>query len=133
MVPLTVSVSTTGEGGGGGEAGGRGGEDGGGGGAGDNGDGDGAGGGGGDGTLSPAPAVVMVGSDCTVIPSTAEAAAAVPRAEESDDCTAVAVVEAGTEMVAMMITLAAATRIVTSDLSTPAAVATACCRLEVSE
>eukprot|EP00964_Phaeocystis_antarctica_P045100 scaffold25947_cov62-Phaeocystis_antarctica.AAC.2 len=36
-------------------------------------------------------------------------------------------------MVAVMITLAAATRIVTSDLSTPAAVAIFCCKLEVSE
>eukprot|EP00964_Phaeocystis_antarctica_P047994 scaffold27789_cov48-Phaeocystis_antarctica.AAC.5 len=75
----------------------------------------------------------MVGSDSTVIPSAAEAVAAVPRFEESDACTAVAVVAAGTAMVAVMITLAAATRIVTTDLSTPAAVATACCRLEVSE
>ena len=76
----------------------------------------------------------MVGTDSTVTPSAAEAAAAVPKLEESEFTIRVAaVLEAGTAMVAVMITLAAATRIVTSDLSTPAAVATACCRLEVSE
>ena len=76
----------------------------------------------------------MVGTDSTVTPSAAEAAAAVPKLEESEFTIRVAaVLEAGTAMVAVMITLAAATRIVTSDLSTLAAVATACCRLEVSE
>jgi len=68
-----------------------------------------------------------------VIPSASEAVAAVPRVEESNACTAVAVVEAGTAMVAVMITLAAATSMVTSDLSTPAAVAILACRIEVSE
>ena len=64
--------------------------------------------------------------------SAAEASAAVPRVEESEVCTASAVVEAGTAMVAVMRTLAAATRIVTSDLSTPAASATFCCKLDLS-
>ena len=84
---------------------------------------------------SPPPASVatVVGADSTVIPSNLEAAAAVPRLEESVPCTATAVVPAGTAMVAVMITLAAATRIVTSDLSTPAAVASFSCKLEVSE
>ena len=50
------------------------------------------------------------------------AVAVVPRVEESDSCTAAAVVSAGTAMVAVMITLAATTLIVTRDLSTPAAV-----------
>ena len=75
----------------------------------------------------------MLGSDSTVMPSAAEAAAAVPRVVVSEVCTAAAVEEAGTAMVAVMITLAAVTSMVTSDLSTPAAVATACRRLEVSE
>jgi len=74
-----------------------------------------------------------VGIDSTVIPRAAEAVSEVPRLEESEVCTAAAVVEAGTAMVAVMRTLAAATLIVTSDLSTPAAVAMACCKLEVSE
>ena len=52
---------------------------------------------------------VMLGSDSTVMPSAAEAAAAVPRVAASEVCTASAVVEAGTAMVAVMITLAAAT------------------------
>ena len=81
---------------------------------------------------SPSGTVLMVGSDSTVIPSAAEAAAAVPRLEESEACSAAAVMEAGTVMVAVMITLAAATLIVTNDMSTPAAVAMPCCKLEVS-
>eukprot|EP00964_Phaeocystis_antarctica_P022436 scaffold12455_cov62-Phaeocystis_antarctica.AAC.3 len=83
---------------------------------------------------SPAAAfVATVGTDSTVMPSTAEAASAVASLEESEVCTAVAVVEAGTAMLAVIITLAAATLIVTNDLSTPAAAATLCCKLEVSE
>ena len=78
-------------------------------------------------------ASATVGTDSTVTLSVVEAAAAVASLEESELCSVVAVVEAGTEMVAVTITLAAATLIVTSDLSTPAAVATLCCRLEVSE
>ena len=74
----------------------------------------------------------IAGSDSTVIPSAAEATAAVPRLEESEVCTAAAVVEAGIVMVAVMITLAAATLTMTWDLSTPAEVAMLCCKLEVS-
>ena len=74
----------------------------------------------------------MVGASSTVMPSAAEASAAVPRVEESEARTASAVMEAGTPMVAVMITLAAATSMVTSDVSTPAAIATLCCKLEVS-
>eukprot|EP00964_Phaeocystis_antarctica_P122339 scaffold85992_cov63-Phaeocystis_antarctica.AAC.10 len=73
-----------------------------------------------------------VGTSSTVTPSAVEASAAVPRLEESEVCTASAVVEAGTAMVAVMSTLPAATLIVTSDLSTPAAVATFCCKLDLS-
>ena len=61
-----------------------------------------------------------------------EAATAVPRLEASEVRSTSAVVEAGTAMVAVMRTLAAATRIVTSDLSTPAAPATFCCKLDLS-
>ena len=43
-----------------------------------------------------------------VTPSTAEAEAAVPRRDESEVCTAAAVVEAGTVMVAVISTLPAA-------------------------
>ena len=75
----------------------------------------------------------MVGASSTVMPSAVEAASAVPRLEESEVFISSAVVEAGTPIVAVMITLAAVTRIVTSDLSTPAAVAIFCCKLEVSE
>ena len=77
--------------------------------------------------------VAIAGSDSTVMSSAADAAAAVPRVENSEVCTAAAVVEAGTAIVAVMITLAAAKLIVTWDLSTPAAVAMFCCKLEVSE
>ena len=75
----------------------------------------------------------MLGSDSTVMPSAAEAAAAVPRVEASEVCTASAVVEAGTAMVAVMMTLAAVTLMVTSEMSsTPAALAIFCSRLVVS-
>ena len=63
-------------------------------------------------------ATTMVGTDNTVTPSAAEASAAVPRVEESEVCTAAAVVEAGTAMVAVMSTLAAATVTVTAEAST---------------
>ena len=79
-----------------------------------------------------AETVVIVGTASTVTPSTAEAAPAVPRLEESEVCISSAVMEAGMAMVAVMRTLAAATLIVTSDLSTPAALATLCCKLEMS-
>ena len=77
---------------------------------------------------------MTVGSVRTGMPRAADAAAVVvPRVEAREAWTEVMVVEAGTEMVAVMRTLAAVTRIVTSDLSTPAAVAIFCCKLEVSE
>ena len=68
----------------------------------------------------------------TVMPSAALATAAVPRLEETVLCTAATVVVAGTAMVAVMITEAAVTLMVTSDASTPAAVAIFCRRPEVS-
>ena len=67
------------------------------------------------------------------ISSRLDAASAEGRLLEMSICTESAVVAAGTAIVAVMITLAAATLIVTSDLSTPAAVAIFCCKLEVSE
>ena len=75
----------------------------------------------------------MLGSNSTGMPSAVEAVAAVPRVEVSDFCTAAAVVNAGTAMVAVMITEAAATLIVTSDASTPALSAIELRRAEVSE
>eukprot|EP00964_Phaeocystis_antarctica_P105466 scaffold70472_cov60-Phaeocystis_antarctica.AAC.4 len=65
----------------------------------------------------------MVGTDTTVTPSAAEAAAAVPRLEESVVCMAAGVVEARTAMVAVMSTLAAVMATVTAEASTPATVA----------
>jgi hypothetical protein len=59
--------------------------------------------------------------------------AALPMVANSDVCTSLAVLVAGTVMLTMMITLAAVTLTVTSDLSTRAASAMFCCRLEVSE
>ena len=74
-----------------------------------------------------------MGVPSTVMPSAVEAAAAVGSSEASADCTADAVVEAGTAMVAVMITEAAATLMVTSEASSrPAALAMFCRRLEVS-
>ena len=73
-----------------------------------------------------------MGSSSTVTPSAVEAASAVPRLEESEVCTWSAVLEAGTAMVAVMSTLAAATRIVTSDLSTPATMAINSCQPDLS-
>ena len=51
----------------------------------------------------------------------------------SEVSTVAAGVAAGTAMAAVMITLAAATLIVTRDVWTPAAEAMSCCKLEVSE
>ena len=96
--------------------------------------GDGGGGGpAGGGSCGGCEATPTVGTSSTVTPSAMEASSAVERLEESEFCTAAAVVEAGTVRVAVMRTLAAATLITTSDLSMPAAVATFCCKLEVSE
>ena len=55
--------------------------------------GEGGGGGGGE-------AIKIVGTASTATPSAVEAAAAVPRVEESEACTVAAVLEAGTAMVA---------------------------------
>ena len=73
-----------------------------------------------------------MGASSTTMPSAAEASAAVPRVEESEACTASGAMEAGTAMVAVMRTLAAATLIVTSASSTPATFATFCCKLDLS-
>ena len=70
---------------------------------------------------------MTVGTASTVTPSAVEAAAAVPRVEASEACTVMAAEEAGTAILAVMITLAAATLIVSNDLSTPAAAAIFCC------
>ena len=67
------------------------------------------------------------------MPSAAEAAAGVPMVAASEVSTVAAGGAAGTAMAAVMITLAAATMIVTRDVWTPAAEAMACCKLEVSE
>ena len=90
--------------------------------------------GGGEGGDAGGIALVTVGGVRTIMPRTAEAeVVVVPRVKAREDWTAVAVVEAGREMVAVMRTLAAATAMVTSDASTPAAVAMLCRKLEVSE
>ena len=91
-------------------------------------DGGGGGGGGGGGE-----AISIMGTASTAMPSCVVAAAAVPRLVESEACNADTVVEAGTTMMAVMRTEAAATVMVTSDVSTPAASATLCRKLEVSE
>lgn len=56
-----------------------------------------------------------------------------PNVNNSELCTAEAVVDSGTVMVAVMSTLAAATVMVTNHTSTTAAAATLCFKLEVSE
>ena len=90
------------------------------------------GGGGGDGHAG-GDATVTVGAASIVTPSAVEAAAAELSVEDSEVCTAAVVVEAGTAIVAVMSTLPAVTAMVTSELSTPAAVATSCRKLAVSE
>ena len=128
----------------GGEGLGGGGEGGGGGGDGDSGGGEGTGEGGGEGEDGGGlgeggggdgeGVACHPGSTVTIVMfRTIEAASAVPRAEESEVCTSSAVMEAGTAMIAVMITLPAVTAMVTSDWSTPAAVATCCCKREMSE
>ena len=71
----------------------------------------------------------MVGTFSTVMPNAMEADSAVPRLEESEVRISSTVMEAGMVMVAMMSTLAAATSILTSDLSTLTALAIFCCKL----
>ena len=66
-------------------------------------------------------------------PSVLEAAVSVPRAKDSLVSTAERDLGSRTAVVAVMITLPAAKLIVTWELSTPAAVAIFCCKLEVSE
>ena len=66
------------------------------------------------------------------MPSAAEAAAGVPTMAVSEVSTVAAGMAVGTAMAAVMITLAAATLIVTSEASTPAAVAMFCRKDEVS-
>ena len=75
-----------------------------------------------------------LGSESIVAPSAAEAEAAVPRRDESEVCTAAAVVEAGTMMVAVISTplAAAVTAMVTAEALTPAAEAIEPCREAVS-
>ena len=68
-----------------------------------------------------------------MMPRAVEAADAVPRREESVVCIASAVVETGTVIVAVMITLAAATVMDTKAESTPALTAIEVRRSEVSE
>ena len=74
----------------------------------------------------------MLGTDSTGMPSTVEAASVVPRVEASEVCTASAVLEAGTAMVAVMSTLPAVMATVTAEASTPAAEAIEPCREAVS-
>ena len=75
---------------------------------------------------------VTVGSDSTVMPSAAEAAAAVPSLEESLVSTPAAA-EAVTVIVAVMITLAAATVMTVDEGATPALAAIERRRAVVSE
>ena len=76
--------------------------------------------------------IVTVGTDSTSMPSAAEAAAAVPRMEESAVFAASAV-EAGTVIVAVMITLAGATVMTVDEGATPALAAIERRRAVVSE
>ena len=73
-----------------------------------------------------------VGSDSTVTPSTAVAALALPSELLSAVLTALVVVVDGTLMVAVILTLAAATAMLTSEALTPATEAMAAARAEVS-
>ena len=91
-------------------------------------------GGGAEGSAEGGKAIATVGDDSTVMPSAAVAESAeLPNVDKSELCTAEAVVAAGTAMMAVMSTLAAATRMVTNHTSTPAASATFCRKLKVSE
>ena len=74
----------------------------------------------------------MAGELSTGMPSALEAVSAVARLLERSACTADAVVEAGTAIMAVMSTLAAVTLMVTNDASTLASCAIVCCRVEVS-
>ena len=77
--------------------------------------GDGGGGlGDGGGRLGNNAATTMIGADSTVMPSAVVAAVALGRAAESVACTWVEVLEAGTAMVAVTITEAAVTAMLTA-------------------
>ena len=78
-------------------------------------------------------AIATVGIASTVTPRANEAAVIVLRFEFSDSWTASAVVDEGMAMVAVMITLAAVTLMLTKDSSTPASAATSPCSAVVSE
>ena len=93
---------------------------------------DGGGGKLGGGSSGSATAIVMVGASSTVTPSAVEAASTVPRVDENEVSTTSGVKEAGTAMVAVMRTLAAATSIVTNDLSTPAKAAIFSCNSDLA-
>ena len=84
------------------------------GGGGDGAGGDGGGGDGGGGAEGGGAATTMIGADSTVIPSAVVAAVAVGRAAESVASTWVEVLEAGTAMVAVTITDAAVTAMLTA-------------------
>ena len=76
--------------------------------------------------------IIIEGFSTIVMPSALEAAAVVPRFETREVCIASAVVDAGTAMVAVMITLPGAMAMATSAVLTPAALAKIRCTLEVS-
>ena len=84
------------------------------------------------GEVTPGSMIVMEGVSTIVMPSAMEAVAVVPRVEAREVCIAAAVVDSGTAIVAEIITLPGAMAMVTSAVSTPAAVATLRCTLEVS-
>jgi hypothetical protein len=111
MTEFMSPLSSDSSGGGGAGSGGEG--EGGFGGGGDGG-GDGGGGDGGGGAEGGGAATTMIGADSTVIPSAVVAAVAVGRAAESVASTWVEVLEAGTAMVAVTITDAAVTAMLTA-------------------
>ena len=76
------------------------------------------------GEVTPGSMIVMEGVSTIVMPSAMEAVAVVPRVEAREVCIAAAVVDSGTAIVAEIITLPGAMAMVTSAVSTPAAVAT---------
>ena len=78
--------------------------------------------------------LTTTGTTSTVMPSAVEAVAVVvPSVLSSEACTVFTEELAGTVMVAVIITLPAATLMVTRFTSTPAAMATFCFKPETSE
>ena len=131
VYPARTSTRSDGGSEGGGGEGGVGGGDGGsegGGGGGGGGAGGGEGGGGDGGGLGITVWATTVGTAKAVMPSPAEVRAMVPKAALSEASTAATVVEGGTAMVAVIFTLAAAMAMVTSDVSTLAALAILNCK-----